>query len=50
MTNTVQKIKDSVDMKTVVSVVAGLALFGGITYAAVKSGIKPLATAAKAVK
>lgn len=46
----VQKIKDSVDVKTVVSVVTGLAIFGGITYFAVKSGVKPLAAAAKAVK
>lgn len=43
-------LKNNIDMKTVVSVVVGLAAFGGITYAAVKSGVKPLAAAAKAVK
>lgn len=50
MSGGIQKIKDSVDMKTVVSVVAGLGVFGLITYLAVKSGVKPLAAAAKAVK
>ncbi len=45
-----KNLYSNIDMKTVVSVVVGLAAFGGITYAAVKSGIKPLSAAAKAVK
>lgn len=44
------KLTKNIDMKTVFSVVIGLAAFGGITYIAVASGIKPLAKAAKAVK
>jgi len=44
------KLTKNIDIKTVLSVVVGLAAFGGITYVAVKSGIKPLAKAAKAVK
>lgn len=44
------KLTKNIDIKTVLSVVVGLVTFGGITYVAVKSGIKPLAKAAKAVK
>lgn len=36
----------NVDTKTVVSAALGSALLGGFTYFAVKSGIKPLKTAA----
>lgn len=41
-------LKNNIDPKTVTSVVAGMAVFGLITFFAVKSGVKPLATAAKA--
>lgn len=50
MASAVDKVKNSVDMKTVFSVVAGMGLFGGIVYLAVKSGVKPLKTAASVVK
>ncbi len=43
-------VRRKVDTETVVSVVVGLAVFGGITYVAVKSGVKPLAKAARAIK
>lgn len=44
------KVKANIDMRTVTSVVVGLSVFGLITYAAVRTGIKPLATAAKVAK
>jgi hypothetical protein len=44
------KVKANIDGKTVTSVVVGLAVFGLITYAAVRTGIKPLSTAAKVAK
>jgi hypothetical protein len=42
------QLKANIDAKTVTSVVVGMAVFGGIIYAAVRSGIKPLQTVAKA--
>jgi len=48
--NPVQTVKKNTDMKIVTSVVVGLAVFGLITYGAVKSGVKPLATAARVAK
>lgn len=48
--NPVETVKNSVDMKTMFSVVAGMAVFGAITYAAVRSGIKPLKTVVKVAK
>lgn len=50
MASAVDKFKSSVDMKTVFSVVAGMGLFGTIVYMAVKSGVKPLQTAASVAK
>lgn len=46
----VQYVKDNTDTKIVVSTVVGMLVFGLITYAAVRSGIKPVAAAARAVK
>lgn len=48
--NPVQTVKRNTDLKIVTSVVVGLSVFGLITYAAVKSGVKPLASAARVVK
>jgi hypothetical protein len=45
-----QQLKNNIDAKTVTSVVVGMAVFGGIMYAAVRTGIKPLQTAAKVAK
>ena len=42
-----RNITKNIDTKTVASVTVGMAVFGLITYAAVKSGIKPLQAAAK---
>jgi hypothetical protein len=50
MASAVDKVRKSFDAKTVFSVVAGMALFGGIVYLAVKSGVKPLKAAAIVVK
>lgn len=50
MLDFLKDLKREVDMTTVVSVVVGLAVFGGITYVAVKSGVKPLKAAAQAIK
>lgn len=45
-----QNLKNYVNPTMVVSVAVGMAVFGAVTYVAVKSGIKPLKQAAKAVK
>jgi len=45
-----QTIKNNIDPKTVTSVVVGLAVFGGIVYAAVRTGIAPLKQAAEIAK
>jgi hypothetical protein len=50
VTQQLANFKANIDAKVVTSVVVALAIFGGITYAAVRSGIKPLQAAAKAVK
>ncbi len=50
MANPAQYVKDNTNMTMVVSTVIGMLVFGGIAWVAVKSGIKPLADAAKAVK
>lgn len=50
ITNTAQTVRSNIDAKIVTSVVAGLAAFGAITFLAVKSGVKPLAAAAKVAK
>lgn len=49
-TNVSRAVSDNVDKRIVVSSALGAALLGGIMYLAVKSGIKPLATAAKVAK
>lgn len=46
----VQYVRDNTDTKIVVSTIVGMMIFGVITYAAVRSGIKPVAAAARAVK
>ncbi len=48
MANPVEEIQRNIDPKIVTSVVVGSAIFGIIIYAAVRSGIKPLKSAAKA--
>lgn len=50
MLNYLSDLRKKVDTETVVSVVVGLAVFGGITYVAVKSGVKPVVKAAKVIK
>jgi hypothetical protein len=45
-----QTIKNNIDAKTVTSVVVGMAAFGAIMYAAVRSGIKPLKQVADVAK
>jgi len=40
----------NVNKTTVISVVVGMAVFGAITYAAVRSGIAPVQKAAAVVK
>lgn len=50
MNQQLAKIKANIDVKTVTSVVVGMTLFGAVMYAAVRSGIKPLQTAAKVAK
>lgn len=50
MNQQLAKLKANIDMKTVVSTAVGMAVFGLITYAAVRTGIKPLQTAAKVAK
>ena len=41
-------LKANIDPKVVTSVVAGMAVFGVITFMAIRSGIKPLQTVVKA--
>lgn len=50
MATAAEKVKQNFNVPIFVSTLFALAAFGGITYIAVKSGIKPLAAAAKAVK
>lgn len=50
ITNTAQTVRSNIDAKVVTSVVAGMGVFGLITFLAVKSGVKPLAAAAKVAK
>jgi len=50
MNGAVQGLTRNINVTTVVSVVAGMAVFGGIMYVAVKSGIKPLKKAASIAK
>lgn len=45
-----RRIQRNIRAEIVTSVVVGMAVFGAITYFAVKSGVKPLAATAKAVK
>lgn len=45
-----QKVKDSISWPVVASVVVALALVGGVTYVAARSGVKPLKAAAKVLK
>ena len=47
MNEILAKAKANIDAKTVVSAALGSALLGLITFAAIRSGIKPLQTAAK---
>jgi hypothetical protein len=42
-------LKSNIDPKIVTSVVVGSAIFGAIIFAAVRTGIKPLKTAAAVV-
>jgi len=46
----VQYVKDNTDTKVVVSTMVGMVIFGAIMFAAVRSGIKPVAAVARAVK
>ncbi|WNZ54158.1 hypothetical protein [Microbulbifer sp. VVAC002] len=43
-------VRDNVDKKIVISSAIGAALLGVVTFVAVKTGIKPLAKAAKVAK
>jgi hypothetical protein len=45
-----KKLQANVDAKTVTSVVVGMAVFGLITFAAIRTGISPVVAAAKAAK
>ena len=45
-----QTIKNNIDAKTVTSVVVGMAVFGAVMYAAVRTGIKPLKQVAEVAK
>ena len=45
-----QTLKNNIDAKTVTSVVVGMAAFGAIMYAAVRTGIKPLKQVAEVAK
>lgn len=47
MNQLLAKAKANVDMKTVTSVAVGMGLFGLITFAAIRTGIKPLQQVAK---
>lgn len=48
--NQLQTVKNNIDAKVVTSVVVGMAAFGAIMYAAVRTGIKPLKAAAEVAK
>lgn len=50
MNQQLAKLKANIDTKIVLSSMIGAALLGVVTFAAVKSGIKPLAKAAKVAK
>ncbi|WP_444884856.1 hypothetical protein [Microbulbifer sp. PSTR4-B] len=43
-------VRDNVDKKIVISSAIGAALLGVVTFVAVKTGIKPLAKAARVAK
>lgn len=49
-TNVDRAVRDNVDKRIVISSALGAALLGGVMYLAVKSGIKPVAKAAKIAK
>lgn len=44
--NKLDYIKQNLDPKVIISGIAALAVFGAITYAAVRSGVAPLKTVA----
>lgn len=48
--NQLTNLKKNIDPKVVTSVVVGMAAFGAIMYAAVRTGIKPLKQAAEVAK
>lgn len=48
--NQLKQLQKNIDPKTVTSVVVGMAAFGAIMYAAVRTGIKPLKQAAEVAK
>lgn len=48
--NQLTQLKNNIDAKTVTSVVVGMAVFGVIMYAAVRSGVKPLKQVAEVAK
>lgn len=50
MNQQLANIKANIDAKVVTSVVVALGLFGAITYAAVRTGIKPLKQVADIAK
>lgn len=50
MASATDTVKKNFNAPVFFSALAALAAFGGITYFAVKSGVKPLQTAAKVVK
>ncbi len=50
VTNVRQAADRNIDKKIVVSSAIGAALLGVVTFVAVKSGIKPIASAAKVAK
>lgn len=50
MNQQIQKLKNNIDAKVVTSVVVGMAAFGAIMYAAVRTGIKPLKQVADVAK
>jgi len=50
VTETVNRVKQNIDMRIVVSSIAASVIVGGVAYLAVKSGMKPLVKAGKLVK
>lgn len=50
MNSAIEKAKAAIDTKTAVSAAVGVALFGVVTFLAVKSGVKPLKEAASIAK